>query len=213
LWLGIIEIDDTLGNDKRKKALKELIKKKCIIIDDVTLSGGGKSSYYYDLKAIALNPKALHLIGDLLLEEAVKHYGARSVGGLEIGAIPISTAIVLQSFGKYKGDLEGFYVRKMPKSHGLKKKIEGSLVEPVVVVDDVITTGCSVMQAIESVRKEGVSVQGIVCIVDRELDESQNLLKQNNYKYSALFKHAEFKQYIEKETKKKKRKQGQKNSI
>jgi orotate phosphoribosyltransferase len=55
-----------------------------------------------------LDPKALHLIGDLLFEEAVKHYDARSVGGLEIGAIPISAAIVLQSFGKYKGDLEGF---------------------------------------------------------------------------------------------------------
>jgi orotate phosphoribosyltransferase len=82
----------------------------------------------------------------------------------------------------------------------------------VVVVDHVITTGWSVMQAIESVREEGVSVEGIVCIVDREIDEGQNLLKQNNYKYSALFTHSEFKQCIEKEIKKK-RKQGQKDSI
>ena len=59
-------------------------------------------------------------------------------------------------------------MRKQPKSHGLQKKIEGNLIEPVVIVDDVLTKGSSVMQALEAVMNEGFNVAGVVCIIDRE---------------------------------------------
>ncbi|HZE77444.1 MAG TPA: phosphoribosyltransferase family protein [Nitrososphaeraceae archaeon] len=80
----------------------------------------------------------------------------------------------------------------------MKKKIEGTLVEPVVIVDDVLTTGRSIMQAIEAVRNEGKkSVAGVICIIDREIDENLNLLKKNKIKYSPLFRNSEFMPYIE----------------
>jgi orotate phosphoribosyltransferase len=83
----------------------------------------------------------------------------------------------------------------------LKKKIEGTLVEPVVIVDDVLTTGRSIMQAIEAVRNEGKkSVAGVICIIDREIDENLNLLKKNKIKYSPLFRNSEM-PYIERKMK------------
>ena len=182
----------------------DTIKKKAIVVNngDITLSSGQKTRYFYELKNILINSKGLTLIGDLLLEKAVKEYGAKSVGGLELGAIPISSAIILRSFGKYAGNLTSFFVRKQPKSHGLKKKIEGTLVEPVVIVDDVLTTGRSIMQAIEAVTNEGKkSVAGVICIIDREIDENLNLLKKNKIKYSPLFRNSEFMLYIERKMK------------
>lgn len=73
-----------------------------------------------------------------------------------------------------------------------------------MVVEDVITKGKSVMQAIEAIREEQVNIAGVVCVIDRE--DRENLLKENNIRYSSLFKHSEFKSFIETEIKKKKQK-------
>ena len=86
----------------------------------------------------------------------------------------------------------------------MQKRIEGYLIKPVVVVEDVITKGKSVMQAIEAIRGERVNIAGVVCVVDRE--DTENLLKENHIKYSSLFKHSDFKSFIETEIKKKKQK-------
>jgi orotate phosphoribosyltransferase len=182
----------------------QLIKQKGIVVlnYDITLSSGEKSNYYYDLRRIALDPKGLDLLGGLLFEEVSKKYDARSVGGLEAGAIPISASIVMKSSGGHKDEISGFYVRKQPKLHGLQKKIEGYLIEPIVIVYDVLTKGSSVMQALEAVMNEGFNVAGVVCVIDRE-DKTPNYLIQNNIKYSSLFKHSDFKSFIDEEIKKK----------
>jgi orotate phosphoribosyltransferase len=83
----------------------------------------------------------------------------------------------------------------------------------VVIVDDVLTSGKSVMSAIEAVNKEGYSVKGVVFVVDREEgigERKPNLLKQNNIKYSSLFKHSDFKTFIEEELRKKQQAQSKK---
>jgi orotate phosphoribosyltransferase len=92
--------------------------------------------------------------------------------------------------------LNGFFIRKEAKGYGLQKRIEGNMIPPVVIVDDVITSGKSVMDSIEAVNAEGVTPKGAVCVIDREAG-TPNVLKQNNIKYSSLFKHSEFKPFIE----------------
>lgn len=177
------------------EALKDLIKEKGIVvnINGITLSSGKSSIYYYDLKKIALDPKGANLIADLLFEE-ISILNAKSVGGLEIGAIPITTAILMKSADEHK--LSGFVVRKHAKEHGLKYTVEGNLDPPVVIVDDVLTTGASLMKAIEAVNDKGHNVKDIFCILERE---ENNELKKSHTKYTPLFRHSDFKPFIDAE--------------
>jgi orotate phosphoribosyltransferase len=147
---------------------------------------------------VAFHPKGIHLLGNLLLTEISK-YHPRSVGGLEIGAAPLITSVIIKSTMDWKdrNGLNGFLIRKNPKKHGLEKKIEGILDSPVVIVDDVVTSGQSIEDAIDAVNAEGFSVKGVVCVIDREEEGTVNVLKQNNIRYSALFQHSEFKPFIE----------------
>ncbi len=162
--------------------------------DYIILSSGEKTHFYYDIKTILGDPEALDLIGDLMLEEVRKLKG-RSVGGLEIGAIPIATSIVLKA---HENDTKvvSFTVRKKAKKHGMKNTVEGNLVQPVVIVDDVITKGRSIKEAMDAVQDKGNSVKGVVAIIDRE-DKKPNILKQNRIKYVTLFKHSDFKEFID----------------
>ena len=184
--------------DEKRRRLMEVIQENAIVFQDVQLYSKIKSQYYYDIKRIALQEEGAHLLSELLLTEIYK-YGAKSIGGIEMGAVALVTAIVVKSTmdGKYKAGLNGFFVRKEVKDHGLQKRIEGNMIPPVVIVDDVITSGESVMKSIEAVNADGITPQGVVCVIDREEAGTPNVLKQNNIKYSALFKHSEFKPFIE----------------
>jgi orotate phosphoribosyltransferase len=195
-----------LSYDEKKRRLVEVIKENAIVFQEVQLFSKIKSPYYYDIKCIELQQEGMHLLSELLLTEIAK-YGAKSVGGMEMGAVALVTAVVFKSTmdGKYSTGLSGFFVRKESKNYGLQKRIEGNLVPPVVVVDDVITSGQSVMNSIEAVNKEGVTPKGVVCVIDREEESTSNMLKENNIKYSALFKHSEFKSFIEQKLKEKRR--------
>ena len=181
---GLVEKENTLKHNDLKHELKQLIKRKGIVVleSGITLSSGEKTNYYYDIKKVSADPKGANLLGDLLVKE-VEKYHAKSVGGLESGAIQISSSVVYKSSGKKRNGIYGFFVRKQAKTHGLQKRIEGYLIKPVVVVEDVITKGKSVMQAIEAIREERVNIAGVVCVVDRE--DTENLLKENNTKYSS----------------------------
>ena len=107
--------------------------------------------------------------------------------------------------GKYEKGLNGFFIRKEAKGYGLQKRIEGNMVSPVVIIDDVITSGKSVMDSIEAVNAEEITPRGVVCVIDREEESTPNVLKQNNIKYSSLFKHSEFKPFIEQKLEEKRR--------
>ena len=192
--------------DEKRRRLMEVIQENAIVFQDVQLYSKIKSQYYYDIKRIALQEEGAHLLSELLLTEIYK-YGAKSIGGIEMGAVALVTAIVVKSTmdGKYKAGLNGFFVRKEVKDHGLQKRIEGNMIPPVVIVDDVITSGESVMKSIEAVNADGITPQGVVCVIDREEAGRPNLLKQNNIRYSSLFKHSEFKSFIEQKLEEKRR--------
>lgn len=183
--------------DEKRNRLKEIIKARGIVIRDVTLSSNKKSKFYYDIKSIIGEPEGAALIGQLMLATILKlEPKTRSVGGLESGAIAIATAIVCSSFQlepTYR--VSGFFVRKNTKDHGLEKTVEGIVKTPVAVVDDVITTGKSVMHAVTALRNQGISEINIVSVIDREAEE--NLLNQNNTQFHSIFRHAEFADYID----------------
>lgn len=120
--------------------------------------------------------------------------GIKSVGGLESGALPVTTAVVFCSNQLGEGKLTGFFIRKETKKHGLQKRMEGLVNKPSVVVDYVVTTGRSVMAAIEALNAQDITPSGIISIIDRE--DEKSMLKNGGLNFDSLFKHSEFKDYI-----------------
>ena len=183
--------------DEKRNRLMEIIKERGIVIRDVTLSSKKKSKFYYDIKSIVGEPEGAALIGQVMLAAILKvEPKTRSVGGLESGAIAIATAIVCSSFQlepTYR--VSGFFVRKNIKDYGLEKTVEGIVQNPVAVVDDVITTGKSVLQAVSALRNQGIREINIVSVIDRETEE--NLLNQNKTQFHSIFRHSEFADYID----------------
>jgi orotate phosphoribosyltransferase len=180
-------------NEEKRRELGNIIKKKGIVIKDkpIELSSGEKTFYYYNIKNVALDPVGSSLIGDLGSEIVSSKWNARSIGGLEIGAIPIAVSICIKS----KSAVQAFFVRKEIKIHGLQQEIEGNIELPVVIVDDVTTKGRSVMQAIEKVMKHNFEIAGVITVVDREAGAS-DLFKDKRIEFFPIFEHKYFKDYI-----------------
>jgi orotate phosphoribosyltransferase len=163
--------------DAAHSRLLELFKARALAFGDFTLASGKKSSYYINSKKVLLHGEAIALLGELLYD-ATRDLDVAAIGGLEVGAIPMATAAVLryQQAGK---TLEGFFVRKQAKGHGSQERLEGRVAagDRVAIVDDVLTTGESVVQAIEAVEARGAVVARVVCIVDRLQGAGERLTK------------------------------------
>ncbi len=132
------------------------------------LVSGGVSNFYFNCKPTMLDPEGKELIGRLIFS-TIRDLEVTGIGGLELGSVPISSAVSLIS--QLEGQpIKEFIVRKEKKDHGIPAKVEGEFVagEKVVVVDDVITTGGSTIKAIEAVQKLGLEVAKVVVLVDRE---------------------------------------------
>ena len=134
------------------------------------LASGKESDFYIDARLTTMSPEGLAMIGPLALSTLRKSgWKVDAVGGLTLGADPISYAI---SFASAASDypLRAFTVRKEPKTHGTGKLLEGPIREGdrVAVIEDVITTGGSALRAIEAVRNAKASVAGVLALVDRE---------------------------------------------
>lgn len=159
-----------------KDALLRLLRQKSVLFGDFTLASGAKSDFYVDCRVTTMDARGAWLIGLLgarLIEETARLTGERpaSIGGLTMGADPVALAIALASgFTAGATPLHAFSVRKTAKAHGRGKLIEGNFAEGhnVVVVDDVITTGGSTLQAIDAIQAEGGRVLFALALVDRE---------------------------------------------
>lgn len=144
------------------------------------LSSGKKSNFYIDCRKITLHPEGSRLIAKIIMEK-IKGLKVDAIGGLTLGADPITSSVVAIS------DIPGFIVRKKEKEHGTKQKIEGHIKAGwnVVVVEDVATTGASALQAIEAVEAVGAKVVKVIAVVDRE-EGAAEVLK--NYDFDPIFK-------------------------
>ena len=139
---------------------------KSFRLGEFKLSSGGTSDYYIDCRTTTLDAKGSHLTGEVFLEEIRQRaWKPQAIGGLTLGADPIVVAVAVVS-----GELNGFLVRKAEKQHGTGQRIEGFREKgaPVVIVDDVCTTGASTIQAIEAAREFGFEIVGVMCLVERE---------------------------------------------
>jgi len=181
--------------EKEKARLKELIVDNALVVsrEPIRLSSGLETDHYYDLKKVLGDAEGLRLIGILMLEEINKLGEVRSVGGLETGAIPIAIAISRESW--QNENLHSFFVRKDAKAHGLKNLIEGEAIEPVVVVDDVITKGDSVLKAIDALQRKNIPMKGVVSIIDRGGGKN-NLQEIWKLKHISLFEDSDFNEAI-----------------
>lgn len=150
-----------------RERLTELFRERAVIHGNFILASGQSSPYYINSKLVLFNSEALALLGELLYE-ATRDLDLQAVGGLEVGAIPMAAACVCR-YHQASRPMEGFFVRKSAKDHGSKQRVEGRLNagDRVAILDDVLTTGGSCVQAIEAVEELGASVARVVCIVDR----------------------------------------------
>ena len=147
--------------------LRELFLRRAVQFGDFTLASGKKSRYYINSKKVLFHAEAITLLGDLLYE-ATRDLPIRAIGGLEVGAIPMAAA-ALVAYHRAGRPLEGFFVRKQAKGHGSNDLLEGQVSpgDQVVVIDDVLTTGGAVVQAVRAVEAAGATVARVVCICDR----------------------------------------------
>jgi orotate phosphoribosyltransferase len=159
-----------------------------------TLASGKKSHHYFNCKEILLHPDRLALLGDYIVNYFLPKNGLhpQAVGGLTMGADPISYAVAL-SFQKMNKIVYPLVVRKEAKDHGTKKLVEGSIssIQSCLVVDDVITTGGSTLKAVEALRASGIIVDQGICILDRE-EGGYEALKQAGVTMYPIFKKSDF---------------------
>jgi orotate phosphoribosyltransferase len=152
--------------DAARETLLAELREHALVIGEVTLSSGQTAQYYVDAKRALLRPPAYRAAGELIAAEAAER-GATAVGGMTMGADPLACAAI----GAEGADgLVAFFVRKDRKQHGLQRWIEGPVLEPgtrCLVVEDVVTTGGSIVRAIERIVEEGLEVAGATAVVDR----------------------------------------------
>jgi orotate phosphoribosyltransferase len=154
---------------------------------EFVLASGRRSSFYIDARRTTMSGEGLALVGALGVDRlTARGWGPRAVGGLTLGADPVAYAIAAAA--QARGiSLDAFTVRKAPKNHGTGKRVEGCLTPgaPVVVVEDVMTTGHSAAEAIRAVESEGGRVLGVLTVVDRE-EGGRASLERAGYQVEAL---------------------------
>lgn len=167
-----------------RERLKELFRTRALQFGDFTLASGKKSKYYVNSKKVLFHAEAITLLGELLAD-ATGDLNFQAIGGLEVGAIPMAAA-ALTALHRRGKQVEGFFVRKQVKEHGSKERLEGLVHkgDQVVVIDDVLTTGGSVVQAIEVLEAAGAKVARVVCICDRLQGAREALAK---YDFQPIF--------------------------
>ncbi|MEM3280288.1 MAG: orotate phosphoribosyltransferase [Candidatus Micrarchaeaceae archaeon] len=146
---------------------KMLADSKALTFGDFTLASGRKSSYYVDIKKSITDPAILKAIA----KELSKHVANEKIAGIELGSVPIAVALSLETSRPY------LIIRKEEKGYGTQRLVEGVLNrgDKVVIVDDVATTGKSIIRAANILRGEGAVVEKALVVVDREEGAEQNL--------------------------------------
>lgn len=168
-----------------KEQLLEFIKTKAILRGDITLASGKKSKFYLDGKQVTLHPQGIYLVSKVIFA-MIHGTQADAIGGPTLGADPIAASVALLS-SQSGHPLNAFIVRKEAKSHGTQKMIEGPALkegDKVIMVEDVVTTGGSVLKAIQEVEKLKAKVVKVICLVDRHEGADKILAP---YQYSPIF--------------------------
>jgi orotate phosphoribosyltransferase len=175
-----------------KDELRAILKATSLFKGDFVLASGRKSEYYFDCKLTTLSqPRGLKLASQILYQRIAKLPSrVDAVGGLVMGSAPLVIGISLEA-NLHGVHLPGFMVRKEPKAHGRQRLIEGAVKRDshVVIVDDVVTTGSSVLKAIRAAEDEGAKVVKVYILVDREEGATETL---RDYDTERIFSFKDF---------------------
>jgi len=179
-----------------RSRLIEIVKVRSFSTGSETkLVSGRSTNFYFNMKPSMLHPEGAHLMATLILD-ALQGARVDFVGGLEMGAVPLATAVSVTSYARGQ-PLPAFFVRKQAKEHGARKLVEGLAPgetlrdKRVVILEDVTTTGGSSMKAIEAVKAEGAVIERVISVVDR-LEGAAETFKAAGIPFQALLTAADF---------------------
>ena len=172
-------------------SVSNAVKTLCYEKKEFVLASGKTSDFYIDLRRISFDGEYLYLLGRLLYEEIKKMKDLKFsvIAGVPVGGIPLISSILTASFSD-KNPLKSVVIRKEKKEYG-----KGNLIEPVqflskganiLIIEDVVTTGGSILKAVKNAREEGYEITDAVCVVDRQ-EGGAEFLKENGIKLHSLF--------------------------
>jgi len=168
-----------MADDIKERLISLLLEKSFGYSEEATikLASGKMSNYYIDCRKTTYSPEGQYLVGNIIFE-MIKDQEIDALGGLTMGADPISCSVAFASHIN-KSDIGSFAIRKERKEHGMQRQVEGDVKEGdrVVIIDDVITTGGSTVKAIEAARREGLDIVKVIVLVDREEGGKEKILE------------------------------------
>ncbi len=172
---------------QERERLKLILKENSILLGKFKLSSGKESNYYIDARLTTLHPEGVYLVGKIFLDVISKDSEIQAVGGPSIGADPIVGSILSLSY-QSGYPLRGFLLRKEEKKHGAGNLIEGNLRlgDKVAIVEDVATTGGSILKAIDAAKGAGTVVKKVLVIVDRE-EGARKTIEKMGYEFFSIF--------------------------
>lgn len=193
-------------SEAMKDSLRDLLAERALRVagpgEWFTLSTGRKSKFYFDCKPVTLSCDGASLVADAFLETLGRFSeSVTAVGGRTLGADPIVGAMMMRALERGQR-LEGFYVREKQKTHGTQELIANAppAGTKVVIVDDVVTTGKSVLEAIDAARAAGCIVVGVIALMDRQEENGDANIRKLVSNYHAIFTRKDFPEIGEAET-------------
>jgi len=167
--------------------LLQFLKDRALRFGTFRLASGGTSNHYIDGKMVEVFSRSARAIGEVLYERT-KDLDIDAIGGLAVGAVPLTAATVL-IYDLHGREMEGFWVREEVKLHGTQKRIEGNLRRGsrVAILDDVVTKGGSAVKAAEAVREIGCEVVAVIALVDRLAGAADLFREQGIVNYQPVF--------------------------
>ncbi len=182
--------------DEIRRQLRDEIEQNAIHFGSVTLSSGAVSDYYINCRTVTLSPRGAYLTANAILD-TLKEFHVDAVGGMTVAADPIAAAVALESWHRHS-PLRAFIVRKEAKAHGLQKQVEGPIVpgDRVAIVDDVLTTGGSILQAIQAVEALGATVVAVVVLLDR-LQGGAKAIEDRGYPVRSVLTFDDIREFVD----------------
>ncbi len=179
-------------NQEYRQRLARILIEKSYREGDFTLASGRKSDYYFDCRVTALHPEGSWLIGQLFTE-LLEPFDVKGLGGMTLGADPLIAASTVISHEKGR-PLAGLIVRKEAKGHGTGQYVEGmgnfQAGDTVAMVEDVVTTGSSLLTACERVKAAGLNIKVVCTVLDRN-EGGREAIEAAGYELRSIFTRAE----------------------
>jgi orotate phosphoribosyltransferase len=173
-----------------RERLRQLLLEKAYMTGDFVLTSGKRSDHYFDCKQVTLHSEGLPLTAGLIVER-MREAGIAVIGGLTLGADPLVAAVIDAGY-RAGYPISGYIARKEPKKHGTGSWIEGPVAggARVAVIDDVVTSGGSIIRAIEISRAEGMEPAVAYALVDREEGGAEKIAA-TGVSFEPLFRYSE----------------------